>query len=519
MTEFKSIEILKYPRPGEKVTEDNLHWKKLGFPYAFKEYGAIDYVDFNPKLPSSVAISCSSKVQLYNTTNNEPQSTFSRFKKTAYGGNFRRDGKLLVAGSEDGFLRLFQVETSRLLRMFKGHKAPTHRCSFTIDGVHLVSFSDDKTVALWDIPTETKIKSFEEHKDYIRAGTVSQLSQDLFISGSYDHTVKVYDARAGVCTLSVDHGAPVESVLMFSAGGLFVSAGGTSVNVWDPVAGRKVTEIVQHHKTITSLCFNSDGKRLLSGSLDRHVKIYDVTSYEVVHTLDYPSPILSIAVSPEEDKVVAIGMADGLFSLRHRKADKEPVVKKPTLHHKVIRSADFKPADGDIVIPNEVKAILKKYENRLRKFEASKALDIVLKDRIQKQNPEVTVGVMKELLIRGSLKAAMAEREGESLQQLMKFVNKYFRDVRFQTFLIDVSMMLMDIYGPKMCDPEVNLQFQYMLDAMNNECDYLNELMEAGGVIEAILACTSKTDTIKDVMLPRDISNLSITPISSSCDS
>ncbi len=29
----------------------------------------------------------------------------------------------------------------------------------------------------------------------------------------------------------------------------------------------------------------------------RHVKIYDVTSYQPVHSLDYPSAILSLGVS------------------------------------------------------------------------------------------------------------------------------------------------------------------------------------------------------------------------------
>lgn len=43
--------------------------------------------------------------------------------------------------------------------------------------------------------------------------------------GSYDHFVKMYDARTGSCVMSVDHGVPVESVLMFQSGGLFISAG------------------------------------------------------------------------------------------------------------------------------------------------------------------------------------------------------------------------------------------------------------------------------------------------------
>lgn len=68
--------------------------------------------------------------------------------------------------------------------------------------------------------------------------------------------------------------------------------------MWDALAGgRLLAKLCQHHKTVTCLHLASDNRRLLSGSLDRHVKVYDVSSYRNVHTIDYTSPILSLAVS------------------------------------------------------------------------------------------------------------------------------------------------------------------------------------------------------------------------------
>jgi len=61
------------------------------------------------------------------------------------------------------------------------------------------------------------------------------LSAPLYLCpGGYDHIVKLWDVRAGPqATMSVDHGAPVEDVAFFPSGGLMVSAGGTSICVWD----------------------------------------------------------------------------------------------------------------------------------------------------------------------------------------------------------------------------------------------------------------------------------------------
>ena len=83
-----------------------------------------------------------------------------------------------------------------------------------------------------------------------------------------------------------------------TASSLYISTGGTEIRVWDAVAGgRLLAKLCQHHKTVTCLCLGSGNKRLLSGSLDRHVKIYDISSYQVVHTLDYPNAVLSLDVS------------------------------------------------------------------------------------------------------------------------------------------------------------------------------------------------------------------------------
>lgn len=91
---------------------------------------------------------------------------------------------------------------------------------------------------------------------------------------------------------------PVEQVLLFDAGTVAVSAAGPILRVWDLVAGgRCLRAFSNHQKTITSLTFGSGGKRLLTGSLDHMVKVYDVETYRVMHTMRYPSPILCLAIS------------------------------------------------------------------------------------------------------------------------------------------------------------------------------------------------------------------------------
>jgi U3 small nucleolar RNA-associated protein 15 len=91
---------------------------------------------------------------------------------------------------------------------------------------------------------------------------------------------------------------PVEQVLMFPSGTVALSAAGPILRTWDLVAGgRCIRALSNHQKTITSLAFDANAGRLLTGGLDHMVKVYDVSMYQVVHTMRYPAAILCLGVS------------------------------------------------------------------------------------------------------------------------------------------------------------------------------------------------------------------------------
>jgi len=99
---------------------------------------------------------------------------------------------------------------------------------------------------------------------------------------------------------------------------IFFPAGQNVVNVWDLLSGgRLVHSLSNHQKTITDMCFDSTHSRLLTASLDQHIKVYNVTDYKVTHSMKYPAPLLSVALSPDDTYLVA-GMNTGLLSIRRR---------------------------------------------------------------------------------------------------------------------------------------------------------------------------------------------------------
>lgn len=408
-----------------------------------KEFGSIDYIDFSSIAPYNFAATCSVRVQIYNPLTKLVLKNISTFQKQAYGGTFRNDGLLLVAGDEEGNVRLFDTNTKIVLRVFKGHFGPVHRTFFTPDMQHIASFADDKSVRLWDIATERDVNVFQYHSDYVRAGAVNPVSENTIISGGYDNTIKMYDSRSDKCIMSLDHGSPLESLVFLPTGGIFISSGGTDIKVWDAVAGgRQLMKISQHTKAVTCLKVTSDGRHLISGSLDRHVKFYNTLNYQMVHNMDYTNSILSLGVS-RDNNTFAVGQVDGTLSI-HRREPKYDDAQAEVVREKRRKRRNFKIADEYVETVKLVKQ--EKHDKFLRKFEYSKALDSVLTRYCVNVTPQVTVAIMQELMRRQGLVIAFSNRTQDSIAKIITFFNKYMSDGRFTRTLIDVANIFLDTY-------------------------------------------------------------------------
>uniref|UniRef100_A0A672GK43 U3 small nucleolar RNA-associated protein 15 homolog n=1 Tax=Salarias fasciatus TaxID=181472 RepID=A0A672GK43_SALFA len=480
MASFKPTKVQVYPKLGEKVTQDTLYWKNYKAPVQIKEFGAVTNIDFSPVAPHNYAVTAFTRIHIYGPFSQEPVKSFTRFKDTAYSGRFRSDGQLLVAGCEDSVVRLFDIGGKAALRMFKGHTKAVHVTDFTSDRYQILTGSDDYTCRLWDIPNATELNVYQEHTDYIRCGVTSKLNRDLFITGSYDHTVKLFDARADKSVLTMDHGQPVESLLLYPSEGLLVSAGGRYVKVWDLLkGGQPLVSLRNHHKTVTCVCLSSNGQRLLSASLDRHVKVYNTTNYKVVHSFDYAAAILSLALAPDDESIV-VGMTNSILSIKHRKSSEES---------KGASGKNYVPKEGDYLVSKPVREHLAKYDKQLKKFNVSKALDTALQTWTRVKKPEVTVAVIKELDRRGTLKNALAGRDEQGLSQLLHFFIGNLVDPRFAPVLVPAAEMILDIYRSVIGQsPLVDRQLVRLQDLLEKEIDYQKDLLEVLGMLDTLFA-------------------------------
>ncbi|KAM3939577.1 U3 small nucleolar RNA-associated protein 15 homolog [Leptodactylus fuscus] len=520
MSAYKPVAIPSYPKLGEKITQDTLYWRRYKTPVQIKEFGAVTNIDFSPEQPYNYAVTASTRIHIYGKYSQEPIKTFSRFKDTAYCGTYRGDGKLLAAGCEDSVVQLFDISGKAALRQFIGHTKAVHFVDFTADKFRIVSGSDDYASKIWDIPNGIEISTYKEHTDYVRCGCASKLNDDLFVTGSYDHTVKLFDARTEKSVMTMEHEQPVESVLLFPSGGLLVSAGGRFVKVWDLLkGGQLLVSLRNHHKTVTSLCLSSSGQRLLSGSLDRHVKIYSTTNYKVVHSFDYAASILSLALAPD-DEMIVVGMTNSVLNVKHRKPEdkkpSQPKEKKHPRYRMFVKGRNYRPQSDDFIVSKPVKKHLRKYDSLLRGFQVSAALDAVLESTIVNSTPEVTVAVMNDIERRGTLKNALAGRDEKQLSTILLFLMKHIVDPRFAPILLNVAEKVTDIYSTVINQsPVVDKLFLKLQDVLEKEVNYQEELLEVLGMMDTLFATMARKKTTisketKPTSIPEDKDSMAV---------
>ena len=62
-----------------------------------------------------------------------------------------------------------------------------------------------------------------------------------------------------------------------------------------------------HTDVVTSVAFSPDGRRIVSGSFDSTVKVWDASSGQEILTLKGPGSVDSVAFSPDGRRIVSGG--------------------------------------------------------------------------------------------------------------------------------------------------------------------------------------------------------------------
>ena len=320
-----------------------------------------------------------------------PRAVVRVGRARVWDAQFSRDGRRLVTASEDGGVRIWNVQNPRSPHLIAFlHAAPTlSSARFSPDGRFVVT-AGDAGAQIWRAARGTR----EPVASLGKYASMALFSPDgRFVASAADDGLHLWSVRSkrAVGNLSLRAGRLRFATVAFSGdGGRIAAVAGSRAWVWSVPAGQRLTELHHlsqeklwdvafrpdgrevvtadgrgaaqvwqvpsgkleyqlngHTDTLQSTAFSSDGRLLVTASDDATARVWDIgTRKTVAELLGHDGPVLSASFR-SDGRLIATAGADG--TLRLWSSPKKPLLEFAIPNRQRVNDIAFSP-DGDRVV-------------------------------------------------------------------------------------------------------------------------------------------------------------------------
>ncbi|KAJ1558582.1 hypothetical protein HK096_009781, partial [Nowakowskiella sp. JEL0078] len=197
------------------------------------------------------------------------------------------------------------------------------------DPGYFVTASSDRAIYLWSASYSTPLIRVGYHDDHVRCLAYAAHTKSV-ISGGFDRRVVLWDLvqeKGDVVSFSTESGlelwkdqSPVASIYAIAcnpSGSVILSGSPEKIiRGWDRRNGKQTYRLGGHTDNIRALLVSDDGKWALSGSADRTIKLWSLSSPSrcVVTYTHYDDSVWSLTSNHPDLEVFWAGGRDGLVT-------------------------------------------------------------------------------------------------------------------------------------------------------------------------------------------------------------
>lgn len=192
------------------------------------------------------------------------------------------DGERIATTSWDRSAGLWDAKSGERKGTLLGHRDWVRGVAFSPKGFTLATAGADGTVCVWSRTTGRLLRTFRGHTQSV-TGIAFHPRGERLASSSADKTVKIWDPSHNPEAAVMAGDGPVTAIAFSPDGHTIYGTGyskaedGTprpAIVAWDATTRTIRTRVFGHTDRILSLAISGDGRRLLSGSRDRSVRLW-----------------------------------------------------------------------------------------------------------------------------------------------------------------------------------------------------------------------------------------------------
>lgn len=208
---------------------------------------------------------------------------------------FSPDGTMLASAGNDATVKLWNVTTGRLMRVFRGHSGPIWGLAFSPRGDALASGDNQRQLMVWSVPGGGRqaAASAASTSELTALAYSPDGSQLACAGGSPSGTAALFDAKTLSRTRVLENACAVLH-LAFSPDGKTVVGGDLSgdVSLWDVSSGKRkgTFRVAPYSEPVNSIAFTIDGASIITCS-PHFLKTWSVNSLS-----------LHASIEPDDDR-------------------------------------------------------------------------------------------------------------------------------------------------------------------------------------------------------------------------
>lgn len=236
------------------------------------------------------------------------------------------DGRLAVSGSMDETLRVWDLKAGRCLRVLRGiprvlrgkpnHlsgrsrtyavSAPCVAVCVTSDGRLAVSNGESDALRIWDLASGRCLRSVKGPYDY--SISMSMTADARLVVSAGEGMARVWDLESGHClhVLKEPHDSATLGVSITPDGRAAVTGSwDKTVRVWDVSSGKRLWTLEGHKGPVESVGVSEDGRLAVSASTDTTLRLWDLARGKCLGVVFADTPWVAVAIAADCRRVVA----------------------------------------------------------------------------------------------------------------------------------------------------------------------------------------------------------------------